>query len=126
MTLQLFLNIMWWFGVISIVLILGTFAILLSIFFIASAMYIIPSKQRKIDLKAIAEIKVQQRIYLDEYQFTIANAQHQKVIDEKEKREKEIDSNIRKKSAELKSITAQVDNALKGKKKTSTATAEKA
>lgn len=78
-------------------------------FFLATGLFIIPAKQVKIDLKAIAETEIQQRIYLDEYTYTLAQADHQKKIDEKAKTIKEQDSKIRKKAAHIKSLDAQIE-----------------
>ncbi|SUU69854.1 Uncharacterised protein [Acholeplasma oculi] len=68
----------------AFIVIASTLIFLLGMFIFATAMYIFPAKQVKIDLKKIAETEIESRIYLDEYQFTIAN-QH---FNEKLKRKK--------------------------------------
>lgn len=83
---------------------------LVAMFLIATAAYVFPAKQVKIDLKKIAETEIESRIYLDEYQFTIANQHWQEKIDNKASTVKDLDNKIRKKSAELKSITAAVES----------------
>ncbi|CDR31041.1 Uncharacterised protein [Acholeplasma oculi] len=95
-----------------------TLIFLVGMFIFATAMYIFPAKQVKIDLRKIAETEIESRIYLDEYQFTIANAHWNEKIEEKEKQFKHLESQIRSKAAALKSLDSklQTETSSKGKK----------
>lgn len=96
----------------------ATLIFLVGMFIFATAMYIFPAKQVKIDLRKIAETEIESRIYLDEYQFTIANAHWKEKIEDKEKQFKQLESQIRSKAAALKSLDAklQTETSSKGKK----------
>lgn len=99
-----------WMLLIAVVSMGAVILFLLVVFIFATAMYIFPAKQIKHDLKQITENEIESRIYLDEYKFTIANQHWQEKIDAKVSTIKELDSKIRKKSAELKSITAAIES----------------
>lgn len=114
---DIWMTIFEWALIVGFIAIGGAIVFLLSVFLIASALYIFPAKQVKIDLKKIAEKEIESRIYLDEYQFTIANQHWQEKIDAKVKAERDLNDKIRKKAAELKSITAAVERAPKTSKK---------
>ena len=101
---DIWMTIFEWALIVGFVAIGGAFVFLLSVFLIASALYIFPAKQVKIDLKKIAEKEIESRIYLDEYQFTIANQHWQEKIDAKVKAERDLNDKIRKKAAELKAL----------------------
>lgn len=105
-----------WILLIATVSISTVLIFLLVVFIFSTAMYIFPAKQIKYDLKQITENEIESRIYLDEYQFTIANQHWQEKIDNKASTVKDLDNKIRKKSAELKSITAAVESKPKATK----------
>ncbi|CCV64330.1 hypothetical protein BN85407530 [Alteracholeplasma palmae J233] len=110
-------QVIFWIALVALSVLLLKLVFLVAVFLFATAIYIIPWKQTKIDLRAISETKIEQRIYLDEYQFTIASEQHRKELEEKVKVIKDVESKIRKRAAELKSITAQIERVENGDKK---------
>lgn len=116
-TLNLALHILFWIAFASAMILLIKGVFFLAIFIFATAVYLIPSKQQKINLKEISEIKTQQRIYLDEYQFAIASEHHNKLIHDKASTVKDLDSKIRKRSAQLKSLNAEIERNEQTKKK---------
>jgi len=93
-------------------------AILIGIWLLATALYVIPAKQRKINLKDTMHIKNEQRIYLDEYQYTIANKKLNDEIEQlenqKQSKRKEI-KELKKELEELKQATATQNKKKKSK-----------
>lgn len=115
--LNLALQFLFWIGFASAMVLLISLVFLVATFLVSTALYIIPWKQSKINLKQIAEIKTEQRIYLDEYQFAIASEHHNKVIENKVSTVKDLDHKIRKRSAKLKSLEAEIEKKESTKKK---------
>ena len=117
MTWEIVLNILKWITLIGASAIIATLAFLISMFIIATALYIIPYFRKKIDLKTIVNEKYENRIYIDEAKYIVADKELQekidakdKLIDEKNKKLEELQKDIIRESGSLKSIVAQARN----------------
>lgn len=106
MTTNLFISIIWWTGTILGIGIAASLIFALLMFLIACGLYVIPYFQSKIDLKSISSEKYENRIYITESKYIIADDELQKQIDEKQRYKDQLQSDIRKLAAEKSSLEA--------------------
>lgn len=119
MTLNLFIIILWWAGTILGIALVASLVFALVMFLIACGLYVIPYFQSKVDLKSIASEKYENRIYIDEAKYIIADKELQEKVDEKQAYIKELESDIRKVAAEKKSVLAEAEREKKAAEKKS-------
>lgn len=117
MTIDLFINILWWAGTIVGIAVIASLIFSLVMFLIACGLYVIPYFQSKIDLKTIASDKFQNKIYIDEAKYIIADNELQEKVNAKLKNIDELNDDIRKLAAQKKSLTADLEKAEKKTKK---------
>ncbi len=101
---------------ISGLILIVALALMIGILIIVTALYIPVKKANKYNLKSAESYVTEQRIYLDEYKYTVENDRLKEKLESKEQELKGIQDNIRKQSAELKSIEAEIAKK-SGKKK---------
>ena len=112
-TEYLWLNILIWSGIAVI----GVFCLVLICFMFVTIMYMIPAKQRKVNLMQIVAIKDEQRIYLGKYKYGHFKEEQNEVLEANAELIKKQRNEIALKMAELKEITGKVDDAKKKPKK---------
>jgi biopolymer transport protein ExbD len=106
MTLEQALYILKIVGITAGAIVVLALAIMVAVFFIVNALYIAPYYQTKVNLHQAEKIYEDNRIYVDKAKFITTNQEHQEIINQKLNKIEELQSEIRKLSANKKSLEA--------------------